>query len=345
LTKIELRQERYVSEYLDPSHGFALTRVPVEVRWDPLTGQSCRLLPEGSIPPPFRYDLRKLADETRANCPFCTDALEEQTPRFTVDVVPEGRIHVGECVLFPNLVAYAKWSSVSVYSPDRHLLPIEQITPRLLADNLQAQLTFARAVVAHDPPSGWISINANHLPPSGSSVFHPHLQGTAHPEPTTGQRLLSELADSTVRSYLDSERDSGERHIASGRSVDWLASFAPIGPAEIRAIVSDVRSPVELDDIAVEELARGLAATLRVYADLGFQSFNLALYGSPTRTRGCGHLIVRAVARAYFGAQMRSDAMWSERLHLEATSDIPPEKIAALARAELAATPADKSTP
>lgn len=341
----EFRRERYISEYLDPRHGFALTRVPVEVRWDPLTGQSCRLLPEGSIPPPFRYDLRKLADETRANCPFCTDALEEQTPRFNADVAPEGRIRVGECVLFPNLVAYAKWSSVSVYSPDRHLLPIEQITARLLADNLRAQLAFARAVVAYDPSSSWISVNANHLPPSGSSVFHPHLQGTANPTPTTSQRLLSELAGGTVRTYLNAERDSGERHIASGRSVDWLASFAPIGPAEIRAIVSDVRSPLELGDVAVEDLARGLAATLRVYADLGFQSFNLALYGSPASTQGCEHLIMRVVARAYFGAQMRSDAMWSERLHMEGASDIPPEKIAALARAELAAEPADKSTP
>lgn len=242
-----------------------------------------------------------------------------------------------------NLVAYSKWNSVSVYSPDRHLLPIEQITARLLADNLQAQLAFASAVAAHDRSSGWISVNANHLPPSGSSVFHPHLQGSANPTPTTAQRLLSELPDSTVRSYLAAERDSGERHIASGRSVDWLASFAPIGPAEIRAIVSDAQSPVELDNHAVEELARGLAATLRIYADLDFQSFNLALYGSPPNTQGCEHLIMRIVARAYFGRQMRSDAMWSERLHMEAASDIPPEKIAALARAELAATPADKS--
>lgn len=105
MDKIEFRRERYVSEYLDPRRGFAPTQVPVEVRWDPLTGQSCRLLPEGSIPPPSRYDLEQLSNETRTNCPFCTDALEEQTPRFPVDVVPEGRIQVGECVLFPNLYA------------------------------------------------------------------------------------------------------------------------------------------------------------------------------------------------------------------------------------------------
>jgi galactose-1-phosphate uridylyltransferase len=39
----------------------------------------------------------------------------------------------------------------------------------------------------------WVSINANQLPPSGSSIFHPHLQGSAHPVPTTAQRAYAEL--------------------------------------------------------------------------------------------------------------------------------------------------------
>ena len=336
-----------VSVYLDPRKGFAETRVPFEVRWDPLTGQSCRLLPEGSIPPPARHDLERLAEETRPNCPFCGAALEKQTPRFPLGVVAEGRIRVGESALFPNLVPYAKWGSVSVYSPERHLLPIEQITSMLLADNLRAQVAFAQAVLAHDPASSWISINANHLPPSGSSIFHPHLQGTADPRPTTVQRLLSELPGSTIRSYLEAERDSGERHIASSGRVDWLAGFAPIGPAEIRAIVSGARSPEQLDDAAVEELAHGLVAALCVYALLGFESFNLALYGSPP-SRGGEHLILRLVARAYFGPQMRSDAMWSERLHWEGATDIAPERTAELVRTELArrrAPPAGAARP
>ena len=336
---IELRRERSEAEYLDPRAGFGPTRVPFEVRWDPLTGQSSRLLPAGSIPPPARHDLRELADETRADCPFCTGALERQTPRFPEAAVPAGRIRAGEAVLFPNLVAYARWSSVSVYSPERHLLPPEQITAGLLADNLRAQVAFAKAIVAHDPSAAWISINANHLPPSGSSIFHPHLQGTADPSPTTVQRLLSELPSGTVRAYLEAERERGERHIGSRAGVDWLASFAPVGPGEVRAVVSGARSPVELDDVAVLELAHGLAATLRVYAALGFQSFNLALYGSPPTSERADHLIVRVVARAYFGRQQRSDAMWSERLHWEGASDLAPETVAELVRAEWAAAP------
>jgi UDPglucose--hexose-1-phosphate uridylyltransferase len=236
---------------------------------------------------------------------------------FPAEVCAAGRIRRGEAVLFPNLVPYAKWSSVSVYSPSRHVLPLTELTPRLIADNIAAQLDFAQAVVAYDPSSAWASINANHLPPSGSSIFHPHLQGSANPVASTMQRLL---AEAPVPEYVTAERE-GERHIASGPCIDWIASFAPIGPAEIRGFVA---SP-ELDE-AVDELAAGISRILHVYADLGYESFNLALTGT----------VLRIVARAYYGPLGRSDAMWSERLHWEAATDLTPESVAALARSRFA---------
>ena len=62
---------------------------------------------------------------------------------------------------------------------------------------------------------------------------------------------------------------------------------------------------------------------LRLYSAFGFQSFNAALAGG----------VLRLVGRAYFGELLRSDAMWSERLHWEAATDIAPESVAELARA------------
>ncbi len=332
---VELRRERFVAEFLDPRNGFERARVPLEIRRDPLTGQSCRLLPEGSIPPPALHDLQQLAEETRASCPFCGTRIEHETPLFPPEIWPDGRIRRGGALLFPNLVPYAKWSSVSVYSPERHLLAIDQLSPSLVADNLATQVEFARAVTAGDPSSSWLTINANHLPPSGSSIFHPHLQGTANPEPTTMQRLLAAVAPATVRDYLDAERADGERLIASTGAVDWLAGFAPIGPAEIRGFVSGAASPADLDEELVATLAHGISATLRVYSGLGFQSFNLALYGAPPDAGGFT-LTLRLVARAYYGPSRRSDAMWSERLHWEAATDLAPERVAELARAAFA---------
>jgi UDPglucose--hexose-1-phosphate uridylyltransferase len=329
---VELRRMELVAELLDPRNGFERTRVPLEIRWDPLTGQSCRLLQEGSIPPPALHDLEQLAEESRGTCPFCAARLERETPRFPPELCEEGRFRSGEAVLFPNLVPYAKWSSVSVYSADRHLLPIEQLSPELVAANLETQVRFAAAVLERDPSSSWASINANHLPPSGSSVFHPHLQGSANPTPTTMQRLLAGVDPEDVRAYVEAERADGERFIAERGGVVWLAAFAPLGPAEIRGFVFGAASPAQLGEEAVAELARGISSALRVYAGLGFQSFNLALYGAPPATAGYA-VSVRLVARAYFGPSRRSDAMWSERLHWEAATDIAPERVAGLARA------------
>src|SRR5919198_1365848 len=307
---LELRRELITAELLDPRHGFHRIRLPLEVRWDPLTGQSSRILPEGSLPPPERQDLDALAAQTQPTCPFCAERIDSHTPRFTPELWPEGRIRFGEALLFPNLVAYSKWSSVSVYSPQRHLLRLGELTPSLLADNLMSQLTFARAVLRHDPESRWVSINANQLPPSGSSIFHPHLQGSANPAPTTVQRLFADFGPARLREYAELERRDGERLIASTGRVQWVAAFAPVGPGEIRAFVSDASSPEELDESVVAELADGLHRVLGVYAGLGFQSFNLALYGAPATVPG-SLLVLRLVGRAYFGPLLRSDAMWS----------------------------------
>ena len=333
MKRLAFARETFEAELLDPRRDFAPTSARVEVRRDPLTGHSARILPAGSFPPPARHDLEHLAAGTRDTCPFCSERIDEQTPRLPADVWPEGRIHGGEAVLFPNLVPYAKWSSVSVYSPARHLLPLAELTPMLVADNVRVQRDFGRAVLAFDPGAEWITVNANHLPPAGSSIFHPHLQGSANPLPTTMQRLLAAVPPEDVCAYVAAERGDGARLVVSSQAIDWMTSFAPLGPAEICAFVDGAGSPHELEDAHIDELAHGIAAVLRVYDGLGFQSFNLALYGVPAAET----LLLRLVARAYFGAAERSDAMWSERLQWEAATDVAPERLAELARAEFGA--------
>jgi UDPglucose--hexose-1-phosphate uridylyltransferase len=327
---MELRRERFEAEILDPRNGFAATRIPLEIRTDPLTGQTSRILPRGTFQPPAQLDLAELAEQSRTSCPFCAERVETQTPRFTPDVVAEGRIRRGEALLFPNLAAYAKWSAVSIYSPDRHFLPLEELTAPLIGDNLATQLAFARAALAADASSCWISINANHLPPSGSSIFHPHLQGSANPVPTTMQRLLAGVDPHRFREYVEMERD-GERHLGSTGTIDWIASFAPIGPAELCAFLFEEPSPERLADDFVGELAQGLELAFGLYAELGFQSFNLAVHGAPDADGGFP-TSVRVVARSYYGPLLRSDAMWSERLQWEAAVDVAPETVAELGR-------------
>lgn len=302
----------------------------VEVRWDPLTGHSTRLVSDATLLPPTSVEIAAVVAESRPGCPFCADALETQTPRFPPEFAAEGRFRSGAAVLFPNLVDYAQYSGVAVYDPSLHHLPLERLTTDLLADNLRTQADFLSAVRRADPQAEWMSVNANHLPPSGSSIYHPHTQGAAHPVPTTMQRLLAAVAPETYAEYLAAEQRLGARYIAHTGGIHWLSAFAPVGPAEVDAVIPGLHSPDNLASGLLSELADGLSRLLRLYADMGVSSFNLACYGTPIE----GHpLHVKLIARSGMAPYYRSDAMYLERLHWEAASGIRPEALAEQARA------------
>jgi UDPglucose--hexose-1-phosphate uridylyltransferase len=323
---MELRRELLTAEMIEPNTGEPV-RTTVEVRFDPLTGHSSRILPERGLMPAADFDLEALARESQPGCPFCPGRIDRLTPRLPAKIHPDGRIARGEAVLFANLHAYSSHSSVSVYSPRLHYLPLGEITQRLLADNLAAQVAFAKAVMAADPQSRWASVNANHMLPSGSSLFHPHLQGIVDTQPTTMQRMLAEVPPQRFDAYLDAERRGGERFVADTGRVLWIVSFAPIAPAELRAFIGGISSPAELDDDLIAELAHGLVLILGAYAEMGFQSFNCAIYGAPPGTEGYP-LNLRLACRSNLRPFYRSDSTFLERLHWEGAVDLAPEGVA-----------------
>jgi galactose-1-phosphate uridylyltransferase len=314
------------AEMLDAASGEVI-RTPVEVRVDPLTGHTSRILRDRGLMPANDFDLAAFAREQQPACPFCPGRIDSITPRLPAAIHPEGRISRGEAVLFPNLHAYSSHSCVSVYSPRLHYLPLAQISERLMTDNLLTQVAYAKAVMSADPESRWASINANHMLPSGSSLFHPHLQGIVDSQPTTLQRMLADVPGERFDAYLREERRLGERYLGTTGRVEWVASFAPIAPAELRAFVRNVSSPAQLDEALVAELAHGLTAALGGYAELGFESFNLAVYGAPPQTESY-QLNLRLACRSNLREFYRSDSTFLERLHWEGAVDLEPEAIA-----------------
>jgi galactose-1-phosphate uridylyltransferase len=327
LEAMELARRVLSAEILDPRYGFERRVVPVEVRWDPLTGQASRVLPERGLMPRSDTDLEELARETAERCPFCAARIDEQTPRFPPAVSADGRFRRGSAVCVPNLFPYSRFSSVTVYGPELHYLPLAAMTEDLVADNLAAQVAFVRAAMTSDPEAHWASINANHMLPSGSSLFHPHTQGSVDPVPTTMQRLLAETPPERFDAYLAAERAAGARDLGSSGRVEWLASFAPLAPCELRAFVPGVASPAQLDDVLVRELGAGIARALNLYAEMGFESFNMAMYAAPRGTAG-RPLNLRLACRSNPRSHYRSDATYFERLHWEAAVDIAPEEVA-----------------
>ena len=157
--------------------------------------------------------------------------------------------------------------------------------PRLPpATHADGRIQRGQAVLFPNIVRQWASINANHMLPSGSSLFRPHTQGAVDRHPTTFQRLLSNVSRAEFEAYLDAERQLGERYVAEIGGIEWLASFAPIGFYD-RAFIRRTPSAVQLSGEQVEALGHGLATALNLYADLGFQSFNAALYGAPATGR------------------------------------------------------------
>ena len=90
---------------------------------------------------------------------------------------------------------------------------------------------------------------------------------------------------------------------------------------------SGVASPAELDDELIAELAHGLVLTLNAYAEMGHESFNLAIYGAPPGTAGYP-LNLRIACRSNLRPHYRSDSTFLERLHWEGAVDLAPEAIA-----------------
>src|SRR5207248_5393405 len=111
-----------------------------------------------------------LARETREGCFFCPEKVFDVTPKLLPEIHAEGRLRRGQALLFPNIQPYAKHSSVAIYGPELHYLPLERMDARVVADNLAVQVEFVRAAQRHDPGSRRSSLSGNHMLPSGSSL-------------------------------------------------------------------------------------------------------------------------------------------------------------------------------
>jgi galactose-1-phosphate uridylyltransferase len=325
---MELKREVETSEILDPRRGFEPTPVEVEVRWDPLLDYTARIVTGAAFLPRSDFDLEAFGRETQPSCFFCGDRVESVTPRFPPAIVPEGRIRRGPAVLFPNIQAYSLYSSVSVYSANLHYLPLERMTQQVIGDNLAAQVEFVGTMTRHDASAPWASISANHMLPSGSSLFHPHLQGSVDRHPTTFQAQLAQVSGERFRDYLETERRLGQRYLGRLGCAEWLVSFAPVGFSEVRAFVPGVASPEQLAEGQVQELAEGISRALGLYAELGHQSFNMAILGAPPSGPAGPVLSLRLVARSNLQPLYRSDVAYFERLHWQALVDTTPETLA-----------------
>ena len=327
---------------LDPTDEMRPRKIALEVRRDPLTGRHTRIGHfrelKWELP-----DLQKLVAGTDAWCPFCPDRIMQATPRFTADVLPEGRLVAGDKVLFPNIAPYDALGAVATLGSE-HYIPMAEIELERVASGMALACEFfEKTAAAGHPESVYHLFSWNYMPASGSSLIHPHLQVFA--TSTAPNRLLAELqAGKTYfathgRVYWDdlvaAEKADGARHLGDIGRTRWLAAFAPLGAVgDVVGVVDDVSTTLELESDDLMDLATGLTRAMRGYDKMGLYNFNVSVFPGRREDR---HMRLHVVfsPRIYFNPALGTpDAAALRSLFGDSVCMGLPEQIAAKLRTE-----------
>ena len=323
------------TRFLDPRNGFEPAAVSTEIRKDPLTGESGRILGFPARPVP-RLDLQPIVETSlEMGCPFCPDVIDQSTPRFPPDVVPEGRLHVGETTVLPNLFPYDTYSGLAIVTR-AHFVPMTGFSTSHLVDALSAGQLFFRRMRDVDPAAVHCSINWNYMPLSGGTMIHPHMQLIGGSVPSNQERLLLECSARYAHTHgssfwldlIEEERKREERFIREESGIAWLAPFVPKGYLDVMAVFQDRPNLWDVTQEDFRAFADGLQRVMQYFDHLNYYSLNLSLYSAPPDV-GTFRTHVRIIPRVPVGPVLASDRNYFHVLHNEALNLVRPEALAA----------------
>lgn len=306
----------------DPMQDGRLIDRKTEIRFDPLTGESSRIIYDPGAP--FTpTDYTDLAKETEgAKCPFCSENIFSRTPTFPNEFVESGRIIINESVVFPNLFPYSKHNAV-VRMCDQHFVKPSEFTAAMISQSFSAAHQYLRNVVTSDKQTKYASINWNYLPPSGGSILHPHIHVLASERPTnyqakitrTSERFYDDHGVDFLSLLAKTEVELDKRFIGSIGSIDWMHAFAPKGHTDFIGVF-EASSFDELTEEHWHELAESMLRFIRYFEMIGIGSFNLGLF-IPIGANEAERVHIRLVPRFTSGVLDTSDSNVFNYLHDE----------------------------
>jgi galactose-1-phosphate uridylyltransferase len=321
--------ERHGSTFtiLNPFNNFAEEEHRVEVRKDPLLGDT-------SVYNPYLKDkakaffgendpglIERLAAESAKTCIFCGDNVRQKTARYPDDIVPGGRIEVGEAILFANLFSIATYHPVIALSK-AHFLKLSEFSSRLLSDGFRAAKLFLRDIYQRDATIAFSTVNANYLLPAGASLVHPHMQMLAGDIPYSYHaRLLTASGEYLVKNgteyfadLITGEKRAGERYIAQQGGWHWIAAFSPTGSNEIMGIHESESDLTKLTERDLRDLCDGISNVLALFESLGHLSFNFSFYSAKGGETVGVHCMIKIVNRQNLCPNYRNDDYFLQKL-------------------------------
>jgi UDPglucose--hexose-1-phosphate uridylyltransferase len=311
----------------------------VEYRFDPLTHDQCRINPDRAKrlkQAAGGPGLTRLINATKEECPFCPERVEERTPEFPEEIWQEGRMQLGETLVFPNLNPFGEHHAVAVISR-AHFLDLDEFDVKMLQDNLMAAKNYILSVHELDGEAAWPIYIWNYMPPSAGSIIHPHVQILVESEPLPMQAKLLERCEDhfnhSGRNYweelVERERDDNERFIYDDHCLSVIASFAPRGFNELQFIFNEESSLVDLGERQIRDFASCLVKALTAYKKLGIGSFNLVTYSGPIGEKLDHYrLSAKLISRPYPAEVYTNDSGPLERLYDVRVIDTLPEMVA-----------------
>ena len=320
-------------KFMNPFKEFQPDEIPLEIRYDPLTGQTTRVF-DLPYKPVERPDFKELVKRSKdISCPFCPEVIDKSTPLYPEDLIPEGRVREGEACIVPNLLPLDRYTGVCVVS-HAHYIGIEEFNTSILKDPFKASLKFIKRVAEYDSNADFFNINWNYMPPAGSSMVHPHIQVNCGETPTYQHRLQIEAGEEYFNKngqtfwadFIKAEKEAQERFIADIGSTFWTLGFAPHSALpDFWCIFPEHSSLLEITDEDMEGFMEGLVNSIKYFDEEGLYSFNVSVFsGRPSE-----HFRVNAriIPRFLLREIGNSDFTYYQSLHRESCSMKPPESV------------------
>lgn len=319
------------SRFLDPFQGFSETQRYSEVRLDPLTGHSTRIL-DFPVREMTKADITSLVEESQAMCPFCPGVVEQVTPKFHPDLLCKERYGKGEALCVPNVFPYDENGAVCVMTRE-HYMPLTGFTREIVTDALECCFEYLSDVVIRQPDMIYQSVNWNYMPLAGGSIVHPHLQITASSSSTNYYTDMVPALEKYRREHdsdfwsdlRDEEVRLGKRCIALTGRITWLVAFAPMGVFDILGIIHDAHTPSDIEGDALADLSGGILNVLRYIDSLNLASLNMSLYFLLSNSVFTPH--VRICPRVSIPPFNTSQINYMKMLHNETLTTMKPEDI------------------
>jgi galactose-1-phosphate uridylyltransferase len=332
---IHLKRELLTSRILrrDASGEFGEVNIPLEIRFDPLTGRSCRIV-NYSLSRITRPDITSLVERSqKITCPFCPPLIDKITPRFPAEIVPAGIIREGKARVVPNNAPYDTYGAVVVIS-DRHFIPMDDLDMDTLLPAFLVGQSYIQLVHKAYPRARYHFIAWNYLFPAGSSLMHPHLQCNIGYFPSTYQRQILEASQDYYNRHranfwtdlIEQEQQTGQRYIGGIGNTRWLTRFAPRGRlSDILAVFPERVSVMDFSREDWQDLIRGLFKVFQFLNKFNILSFNLSTYSGFDDNQFCAHVVVIPRSQLMYTSIETSDQFYYQMLHDENMCILSPE--------------------